>query len=110
MVPSYAITIAIDGECLMCGGFPLGETVHLGNFKFIANYFGGLSLSPRRGDTCAAFVGSPHSGASTSRRAMIEDSAREFLMTSTMEGSSVPPLSEGGTQGFCLLLSQPHHG
>jgi hypothetical protein len=42
MVPSYAITIAIDGECLMCGGFPLGETVHLGNFKFIANYFGGL--------------------------------------------------------------------
>jgi hypothetical protein len=25
---------------------PLGETIHLGNFELIADYFGGLSHSP----------------------------------------------------------------
>jgi hypothetical protein len=48
MVPSYAIVVIADGERLTCGGFSLGKTVHLGNFKFIADYFGGLSL-PRGG-------------------------------------------------------------
>jgi hypothetical protein len=46
MVCSSVITIAVDDECLMCGGFPLGETIPLGSFEFIINYFGGLSLSP----------------------------------------------------------------
>jgi hypothetical protein len=46
MVPSSTITVAADGECLTCGGFSLSEIVHLGNFEFIVNYFGGLSLSP----------------------------------------------------------------
>jgi hypothetical protein len=36
MVPSSVIA---DGEHLMCGGFSLSETICLGNFKFIANYF-----------------------------------------------------------------------
>jgi hypothetical protein len=67
MVPSSAIAIAADNERITCGGFTLGETVRLGNFEFIADYFGGLSLSPKRGDEEAAFMGSTHSGASTPR-------------------------------------------
>jgi hypothetical protein len=50
---------------LTCGGFSLGVTVRLGNFEFIANYFGGLSLSHRRGDSGTAFMGSTHSQASS---------------------------------------------
>jgi hypothetical protein len=46
MVPSSTITIAADGEHLTCGGFSLGETICLGNFEFITDYFNGLSLSP----------------------------------------------------------------
>jgi hypothetical protein len=46
MVPSSVITSAADGECLTCGGFSLGEPIHLGNFEFITAYFGGLSLCP----------------------------------------------------------------
>jgi hypothetical protein len=45
MVPSYALIITADSECLTCGGFSLGETIHLGNFKFITDHFSGLSLS-----------------------------------------------------------------
>jgi hypothetical protein len=33
MVLSSAITITFDGEHLTCGGFSIGETIHLGNFK-----------------------------------------------------------------------------
>jgi hypothetical protein len=65
MVPSSAIAIAANDEHLTCGGFSLSDTVHLGNFEFIADYFSGLSLSPRRDDTHTAFIGSTHSGAST---------------------------------------------
>jgi hypothetical protein len=50
MVPSSAIAVTTDGECLTCSGFSLGERVHLGNFEFITDYFVGLSRSPRRGD------------------------------------------------------------
>jgi hypothetical protein len=46
MVPSSVIIAATDSECLMCGGFSLSETIHLGNFKFITDYFSGVSLSP----------------------------------------------------------------
>jgi hypothetical protein len=88
MVPSSVITVAANGERLMCGGFSLGETVRLGNFEFIADYFGGLSLSPRTDDVgTAAFMVSTHSGAPTLRRAMIEDSTEEFLMASSGAGS-----------------------
>jgi hypothetical protein len=44
MVPSSSIAIASNGKCLTCGGFSLGEPVHLGSFEFITDYFGGLSL------------------------------------------------------------------
>jgi hypothetical protein len=52
MVPSSTIDIAADGERLMWGRFSLDETVHLGNFEFTADYFGGLSfhgLNSQRG-------------------------------------------------------------
>jgi hypothetical protein len=65
MVPSSVIVVAADSEHLTFGGFSLGETVRLGNFEFIADYFVSLSLSPRRGDTSAAFMGSTHSGVPT---------------------------------------------
>jgi hypothetical protein len=87
MVLSSAIAIAADGESLTCDGFSLGKTVCLRNYVFIADYFGGLSLSPRRGDEGATFTGSTHSRASTPWRAMIEDSANKFLMASSGEGS-----------------------
>jgi hypothetical protein len=87
MVLSSAITIVANGERLTCNGFSLGETVHLGNFEIIADYFGSLSFSPRRGDIDATFMGSSHSGASTLWQAMIEGSAEEFLMVSSREGS-----------------------
>jgi hypothetical protein len=87
MVPSSSIAVAADGEYLMCGGFSLGETVRLGNFEFIADYFGGLSLSPRRGDIDVSFMGPTRSGASTPRRTMIGDFAEEFLTMPSGEGS-----------------------
>jgi hypothetical protein len=62
MVPSSMLTVAADGERLMCGSFSLGENVHLGSFQFISDYFDGLSLSPRRGDSGAVFMGSTHRG------------------------------------------------
>jgi hypothetical protein len=65
MVPSSTIIIAANGECLACGVFSLGETVCLGKFEFIADYFGGLSLSPRRGDLGITFMGSIQSGVSS---------------------------------------------
>jgi hypothetical protein len=87
MVSSSAITITADNECLMCGGFSLGATVRLKNFEFITDYFDGLSLSTRRGDEGVALMGSIHSRASTPWRAMIEDSAEDFLTASSGDGS-----------------------
>jgi hypothetical protein len=91
MVPSCSIIIVADGERLTCDEFSLGEIIHLGNFEFITDYFGGLSLSPRRGDEGTTFVGSTRRGASTPRRATIEDSTEEFVMTSSGEGSFGQP-------------------
>jgi hypothetical protein len=110
MVPSSSIAVTADDEHLTCGGFSLSKTVHLGNFEFIANYFDSLSLSPRRGDADGAFMGSTCSVASTLRRAMIEDSAEEFLMASSGEGSFATPFPRRRSTGLCLLPSQPHHG
>jgi hypothetical protein len=85
MVPSSSITIVADGECLTCGGFTLCKLVRLENFEFITDYFSGLSLSPRRSDEGAIFVGSTRIGASTPQQAMIEDSAEEYLTASSEE-------------------------
>jgi hypothetical protein len=87
MVPSSSIAVAANCERLTCGGFSLGEPVCLRNFEFITNYFNGLSLSHKRGNEGAIFVGSTHNGASTPQWAMIEDSPEEFLATSSGEGS-----------------------
>jgi hypothetical protein len=65
MVPSSSIAIAPNGERLTCGGFSLDETVCLGNIEFIADYFGGMRLSPRKGDESTVFMGSTRNGAST---------------------------------------------
>jgi hypothetical protein len=110
MVPSSTIIIATDVEHLTCGGFPLGKTIRLGSFEFIANYFCGLSLSPRRGDLGAAFMGSTRSGTPSLQRAMIEDSTEEFLMASSGEGASASPLLGGAAWGLRTLPSQPHYG
>jgi hypothetical protein len=87
IVPSSSIAITADGECLAYGGFSLSEPVGLGNFEFIANYFGGLSLSPRRGNKGVVFKGSTHSGASTPQWATIKDSTMELLTASSGVGS-----------------------
>jgi hypothetical protein len=57
MIPSSALAFSIDGEHLMCSGFSLSKTVRLGSFEIITDYFGGLSLSPRRGNSDTAFIG-----------------------------------------------------
>jgi hypothetical protein len=87
MVASSTITVTTDDERLMCGGFSLDEAIHLRSFEFIMNYFSGLSLSPRRGDSSATFMGSTHSGTPSPWWAMIEDCAKEFLMASSGEGA-----------------------
>jgi hypothetical protein len=48
MVHSPMLAISVGGERRTCGFFFLGETICLGSFEFIADYFGGLSFSPRR--------------------------------------------------------------
>jgi hypothetical protein len=87
MVPSCSIAMTADDDHLACGGFSLDEHIHLGNFEFIADYFSDLSLSPRRGNEGAIFVGSTHSEASTPQRATVKDSNQEFLTASSGEGS-----------------------
>jgi hypothetical protein len=91
MVPSSTLAIAIDDKCLTCSGFSLGETIRLGSFEFIANYFGDLSLSPRRSNSGVVFMGSTRSGSPSPRRAMIEYSIIEFHTTSSREGASILP-------------------
>jgi hypothetical protein len=63
MVPSSGITVMVDGEHLICSGFTHGETIRLGNFEFIIDYFSALSLSLKRGHSSTTFIGSTHSGA-----------------------------------------------
>jgi hypothetical protein len=57
MIPSSALAFSVDGERLTCSGFSLSKTVHLGSFEIITDYFGGLSLSPKRGNSDTAFIG-----------------------------------------------------
>jgi hypothetical protein len=62
MVPSSALAITIDEEHLTYGGFSLGETICLGNFESITDYFDGLSHCPRRSNSGAAFMISTRKG------------------------------------------------
>jgi hypothetical protein len=62
MVLSSALTVATDSERLTCGGFSLSETIRLGSFEFIIDYFSSLSLSPRWNTSGAAIMGTTHGG------------------------------------------------
>jgi hypothetical protein len=96
MVPSSMLAIATDDEHLSCGGFSLDETIRFGSLEFIANCFSGLSLSPKRDGSDAAFMGSAHSGPPSPQRSMIGDSTEEFHMASDEE------------EGFDLPSSRRH--
>jgi hypothetical protein len=101
MVHSSTITIRADSEHLTCGGFSLGETVCLESFEFIADYFGSLSLSPRRGDLGVAFMGSTCSGTPPPCWAMIEDFTEEFLTALSGEGGfGLPSPRRCGTRAL----------
>jgi hypothetical protein len=110
MVPSSMITVTADGERLTCGGFSLGVTIHLGSIEFIVDYFGGLSHSPRRGDSDVAFMGPTHSGTPSLLRAMIRTPPRGSSQCQVGKGALASTLRGGTTQGLHPLLSQPHHG
>jgi hypothetical protein len=99
MVPSSALAIATDRECLSCGDISLGETIHFGSLVLIANYFGNLSLSPWRDGSDAVAMGSTHSGPPSLLRAMTRDSTEEFHMTSDGEGGAQPPLTHKARHG-----------
>jgi hypothetical protein len=62
MVPSSALAIAVDCESLLYGGFSLGETIRFGSLEFIADCFGGLSLSLMGDDSDAIIMGSARGG------------------------------------------------
>jgi hypothetical protein len=53
MVPSSAFVAAIGGERSPSDVFSLGETICLRSVEFVANRFGGLSLSPLEDGSCA---------------------------------------------------------
>jgi hypothetical protein len=98
MVPSSTLTVSTDGECWICGGFSLGETVCLGSFESIIDYFSDLSLSPRRSYSGTTFMGPTSSRSPSLQRAMIEDSTKEFhTMSSEEKGSSIPSPRRHGT-------------
>jgi hypothetical protein len=92
MVHSLVLAITTDGEHLTCGDLSLSKTIHFGNLDFIADCFGSLSLSPKEGDSGAAFMGTTRSR-SPSLRAMIGDSTEEFYMATSGEGGSNLPSS-----------------
>jgi hypothetical protein len=105
MILASAITVVADGECLTCSGFSLGKTVHLRNFEFIVDYFGGLSFSLRRGVEGATFMSSTRSRASTPRWAMTKESIEEFLTVSGREGSFDLPSTRRRSAGAPLALA-----
>jgi hypothetical protein len=91
MVPSSTPVISTDDEHLTCSGFSHGETICLGSFESIADYFGGLSLCLRRNNSGTTFMGSTYSGPLSLRHTMIEDSTEEFHMASSRGGGSGLP-------------------
>jgi hypothetical protein len=103
MVHSSVLAISTNGECLTCGGFSLGKTVAFGSLDFITDCFGGLSLSPRWGDSGTSIMGTPCSRPPTPLWAMIEDSTKELFTTSSGEGggSGLPPSRRHNTGALC---------
>jgi hypothetical protein len=106
MVPSLVFAFSADGDHLTCGGFSFDETVHLGSFEFITDYFGGLRLSHRKSDLGIAFMGPTHNGLPSPQWATIEDSTEEFHMASSRGGGSTcshqKPTVLGGCTGHLV--------
>jgi hypothetical protein len=86
MVSSSALTVAANGERLLCGGFSLGETICFACIKCISDHFGVLSLSPMRDGLDTIIMGSAHDGPLSTLQEMMGDSTKEFHMTSNGEG------------------------
>jgi hypothetical protein len=86
MVTFLALAVAADSERLACDVFSLGETICFGSLEFIADRFGGLSLSPMRGGSGAAIMGSTHGGTPSPLWAMTGDSVEEFHTALDGEG------------------------
>jgi hypothetical protein len=92
MVTSSTLVVFSNGKCLACSGFSCGKTVCFGSLEFIADYFGGLSLSPRGSNSDATLMCPTHGEPPSPLRAMIEDSTEEFHMDSSREeGFAHPP-------------------
>jgi hypothetical protein len=110
MVPASVLIVTTSGERLLCDGFTLGETICFGSLEFIADYFSGLSLSPRRDGSDAVVVGSSRSEPPSRLRAMIGDSLEEFHTTSDGEGGggSTSPLPGGMARGLRPPPPQPY--
>jgi hypothetical protein len=86
MVLSLMLIVIVDGECLSCNVFSLGETIHFRSLEFTADRFGGLSLSPMGDGSSAAVMGSTHGETPSPLWAMTEDSIEEFDTASDKEG------------------------
>jgi hypothetical protein len=86
MVPSSALAITTDGECLSCGGFSFNETIRFGSLEFITDHFDGLSLSPSGDVSGAIVVDSARGRLPSPPQIMMGDSAEEFPTTLNGEG------------------------
>jgi hypothetical protein len=87
MVHSLKSDVVIDGNHQTNLRFALGKTIRFGSLEFIANHFGGLSLSPERNDSCVIFVRMGHNRSPSLHTILEEDIA------SSGEGSSDFPIS-----------------
>jgi hypothetical protein len=58
MVPASVLAVTTDSERLSCDVFSLGKTTRFKSLEFIADRFGGRSLSPIGDDSGAAVMGS----------------------------------------------------
>jgi hypothetical protein len=88
----------------------LSETIRFGSLEFITDYLSGLSLSPRRNDSGATFMGSARSGSSSPLWVMREDSTEEFFMASSEEGGGGlrPPLFLKAQHGGFVCSHRNH--
>jgi hypothetical protein len=86
MVPSLTLIITADGEFFLLCDFSLSETIRYGRLEFIADCFGGLSLSPRRDSSDAATMGSTRSRPPSPLQAMTRDSTKELHTASDRDG------------------------
>jgi hypothetical protein len=86
MVPSLVLTVAADGEHLLCNVFSLGENIRFRSLKFIADRFDGLSLSPMWDSSGATVMVWTRGRTPSPLWAMIGDSIKEFHMALDREG------------------------